>query len=289
MSFQTLLYLEASFLLAMVGKKVKASNTICKRLQTREEVISVVDETRQLGALREDALTLQAYIALYRCTQDAAHKDRAMKMLCRSVPAAEMCPAWACGMFFALEETGEECWRGTIEQVMQKTLPEPMNLAEAYDVLPLRMAYEMKLNHMAWVSRVADSFKRLHKALFDAQAGLHRAAEGAAYSPDTTGWFMLALVDAIEICDQQLYEHWRALVDIFRETLRGLVKHGNVDGAEAKIAAAVLKAVRLGIIDPERYLPLARKLAPEHSGLYVGDAFLAHAEHLLAGGEHREN
>lgn len=218
------------------------------------------------GAAREDALAVSKYIALYRQTKDEAHRERALDMLRNLVPVEEMCPAWAAQLFFAYEETGDEGWREMIEQVAARTLPEPMNLAEAYDVLPFRMAYEMKMNRMAWVSRVAASFKQLHERLFDKAAGLHNAAEGEAFSPEASAWFMLALVDAIEICDQQLYEHWRAMVDIFRVTLRGLVTHGLAAGAEEKTATAICKAVRLGIADPERYLPVANSLRAKIGG-----------------------
>ena len=212
------------------------------------------------GNNREHALVVAAYISWYRQTQDETYCAQALDMLQHSVPVEEMCPAWAAHLFFAYEQTGDENWRVMIEQMLASMQQEPANLTGAYDMLPFRMAYEMKLNRMAWVSRVAASFKNLHEKLFEAEKGVHRAGEGEDFSAEATAWFLLALVDAIEICDQQLYEHWRTMVDIFRVTLRGVLKHGFSDDAKLKIATSIFKAVHLRIIDPERYLPVAREM-----------------------------
>lgn len=163
-------------------------------------------------------------------------------------------------LLFALEETGEEDFRRAVEQLAETPM-EVARLADAYAVLPFRMAYEMKLNRMAWVSRVVEQFSSLHQRLYHEETGLCSAAEGTGFSPSSTGWYLAALVDTIEACDQQLYEHWRSLVNIFRQTLRGMLLSGSTGGAEAWLVYSIRKAVRLGLIDPERYLPKAETLA----------------------------
>lgn len=235
----------------------------------------------QYGRTRQEACALAGYAALYQATKDEQYRKTAKRMLAASVPAEEMCPAWARMLFLDLEKDG--C-REAIEQVAKRSLPEPARLEEAFDVLPFRMAYEMKLNRMAWVNRVAENFRSLHKRLFDPASGLHRAGEGEGFSPESTGWFLMALVDSIDICDQQLYEHWRAMVDIYRVTLRGILRSGKTAGAEAQLAYSILKGVRLGLIDGERYLDTGLALAEVRTGaMNVGVPFMAMAEKVLAG------
>lgn len=224
-------------------------------------MVQDMDKTRVgWGTTREHAFVVSTYIAWFRQTENETYRQCALDMLQQSAAVEDMCSAWATYLFFAYEQTGEDRWRDMIEQLASQNMSEPVKLADAYDGLPFRMAYEMKLNRMAWVSKVVSAFKELHERLFDKEAGVHCAGEGMDYSAEDTAWFMLALVDAIELCDQQLYEHWRALVDIYRVTLRGVLKHGVADEAKLKIATSIYKAVDLGIIDPERYLPAALEM-----------------------------
>lgn len=220
---------------------------------------------------------LMGAVALYRSTGKDFYRDYVLEKL-RACAGQEQPQEIGMGLMFALEETGEECFRSGIERLALRPVAVE-RLADAYGELPFRMAYEMKLNRMAWVSRVAEQFIGLRKRLFDKETGLYRAAEGSGFSPMATGWYLAALVDSIEACDQQLYEHWRSLVDIFREALRGLLHAGSTGGAEALVVYAIRKGVRLGVIDPERYLPVAERLSTvmnEQSSL--GAYMLAWAE-----------
>lgn len=231
------------------------------------------------GRTRQDACGLAGYMALYEATKDEGHQRMAEKLLTNAVTGAEMHPAWARLLFANVDR-----WQETIKQVAQRELPAPVRLEDAFDTLPFRMAYEMKLNRMAWVSRVAEDFCGLHQRLFDEKSGLHGAAEGEGFCAESTGWFLMALVDCIDICDQQLYEHWRCLVDIFRVTLRGILRSGRVEGAELQLAYCILKAVRMGLIDSERYLAQGLELAKaEYHSQDVGIPYMLAAEKALMG------
>ena len=89
---------------------------------------------------------------------------------------------------------------------------------------------------------------------------------------------LAALIDCIDFCSQELYEHWRALVDLFREAVRGLMPYQDkITGlfrfhagqaaedavpdmqGSALAAYALLKGARLSVLNPEWYLPLSRK------------------------------
>lgn len=197
-------------------------------------------------------------VALYCATGKDFYRNYVLERL-RACAGQHLPQGLGMGLMFALEETGEECFRSGIEQLALRPV-QVERLADAYGELPFRMAYEMKLNRMAWVSRVTEQFADLRKRLYDGETGLYKAAEGSGFSPMATGWYLAALVDSIEVCDQQLYEHWRVLVDTFREALRGLLRSGSTGGAEALVVYAIRKGVRLGVIDPERYLPVAEQL-----------------------------
>jgi len=89
------------------------------------------------------------------------------------------------------------------------------------------------------------------------------------------GWYLMALIDAVEACDPAIYEVYRALCDQFREAVRGILPYqdaatgmiyqvidrpdvpGNyleVSGS-AMLACAILKGVRLKVLLADKYLP----------------------------------
>lgn len=168
-------------------------------------------------------------------------------------------PDNAKALFFALQETGAEKYREAIERVMAQMGRSPQDTmlsAQAlYACLPFRMAYEMKLGGMEKVGLCAGKFRQSHRALLDDESGL------IVGSLRDTAIMLLALADAIELCADQLYEHWRAMVDIYRAVLRGALaaKAPAEPETAAMIVSALHAGVRMKLIDPERYLPIARK------------------------------
>lgn len=175
-------------------------------------------------------------------------------------------------LFYALEKTGEDKYRAAIQKAMER-LEEPADapLSALYETLPFRMAYEMKLNRMEKVGQTAKRYRDAHLARWDRVHRLHRTEYG--YSLREEAWFLMALVDGIALCSNQLYEHWRSLVDIYRETLSGVLQRFNGQGllaadltndgesdpiGTAIVLWALLSGVEQGLIDPERYLPVAR-------------------------------
>ena len=213
-------------------------------------------------------------------------------------------------LFFALEQTGEERYRKAIEFHMQRLrehprcacgsfwhkqlYPNQVWLDGLYMVEPFYMAYEMKFGGMEKTADVVQQFKNVRQHLWNADKGLNYHAWdeskcmfwadketglSANFWLRSTGWYLMALVDTIGECREELYEHYRALVDIFRESLRGVLQYQAVDGlfyqvidhpeaegnytetsGSAMIAYALLKGVRLGILDPEKYLPIGKRV-----------------------------
>lgn len=184
-------------------------------------------------------------------------------------------PAGAKALFFALERTGDSRYETAIRSVMERLNARPDTqdapLSALAEALPFRMAYEMRLNRMEGVGQTAAAYRRAHLLTWDEKKRLHRVGDGFSLREEAA--FLLALTDGIAACSEQLYEHWRALVDMYRECLCGvlhrmnkqhllasdLTKHGTPDPAgTAVVMYALLTGVQLGLIDPERYLPLAR-------------------------------
>ena len=213
-------------------------------------------------------------------------------------------------LFFALEQTGEERYRKAIEFHMQRLREHPrcacgsfwhkqlysnqVWLDGLYMVEPFYMAYEMKFGGMEKTADVVQQFKNVRQHLWNADKGLNYHAWdeskrmfwadketglSANFWLRSTGWYLMALADTIGECREELYEHYRALVDIFRESLRGVLQYQAADGlfyqvidhpeavgnytetsGSAMIAYALLKGVRLGILDPEKYLPIGKRV-----------------------------
>ncbi len=207
------------------------------------------------------AWNAEADFALRMCMKcaDEACTRYALASADAFIQADSCTPANAKALFFALDKTGEDKYREAIRRVKEQLDAQPEDadapLSALYETLPFRMAYEMKLNRMEKVGATAAMFRSAHQRLWDGKAGLH----GTSLREE--GWFLLALTDAIAVCSDQLYEHWRAMVDIYRETLRGVLPV--LADADAQTLAllmyALLTGVEMGLIDPERYLPVARK------------------------------
>lgn len=197
-------------------------------------------------------------LSLHRSVGDEAARRYVIDWADSLIGADACAPGCGKALFFALEQTGEEKYREAAEGVMAALGREPLDVIDSaetlYRVLPFRMAYEMRLGGMEKVGLVAAKFRAAHAALWDAQTGSYGGdMRGTAYA-------LLALVDAIDSCADQLYEHWRALVDMYREVLRGALAAEQPEGeCAAMIVWALLAGVRMNLIDPERYLPIARR------------------------------
>lgn len=185
-------------------------------------------------------------------------------------------PANAKALFFALERTGDNRYetaiRAVLEELNAKAVSREAPLSALAEPLPFRMAYEMKLNRMEGVGRTAAAYRQAHLQTWDEKKQLHRMGKGFSLREEAA--FLLALTDGIAACSEQLYEHWRALVDLYRVCLSGVLRHLNAQtlltsnlkasdtpdlAGTAIVLYALLTGVQLGLIDPERYLPLAQK------------------------------
>ena len=217
-----------------------------------------------------------------------------------------------CGkaLFFALDETGDERYRAAADFHAKRLLdhprcacgnfwhkeiyPEQIWLDGLYMAQPFRVEYDMRFGGKREAADVANQFKNVRAHLYVPEKGLYvHACDMARQQPwadratgkspnfwlRSMGWYLMALVDCVELMDEQLYEHWRALADLLREAVEGIVRwrdpetglyfqvidRGDVEGnytetsGSAMVLYALMKGVRLGVLDGEKYLDMALK------------------------------
>ena len=218
-----------------------------------------------------------------------------------------------CGrsLFFAWDQTGEEKYRKAIEFHMRRlmghprcpcgnfwhkeTYPDQVWLDGLYMGQPFYMEYERRFDRDARVDDIAAQFGNVRAHLWNAEKGLNyhgwdesrrqpwcdkQTGLSANFWLRSTGWYLMALVDCIGLCNEQLYAAYRSLIDIFRESVDGLLRWQDpesglfyqvIDRADVKgnyletsgsamAACSILKGVRLGILDAEKYEPIGLRV-----------------------------
>lgn len=217
-----------------------------------------------------------------------------------------------CGkaLFFALDETEDDRYRHAADYLAKRLethprcdcgnfwhkeiYPEQIWLDGLYMAQPFRVEYDMRLGGKKDAADVAHQFKNVRKYLYDEDKKLYYHAcdlarqqpwanKETGKSPNfwlrSMGWYLMALIDCIDKMDEQLYEHYRALIDLFREAIPGIVSYADpqtglyyqvIDRADvagnyletsgsAMVIYSLFKGVRLGLLEEETYLPMARR------------------------------
>ena len=212
-----------------------------------------------------------------------------------------------CGkvLFFALDETGDARYRAAADFHVKRLethprcacgnfwhkeiYPEQIWLDGLYMAQPFRVEYDMRFGGKQQAADVAKQFRNVREYLYVPEKGLYvHACDMAKQQPwadpqtgkspnfwlRSMGWYLMALADCLELMDEQLYEHWRALRDLFVEAVEGIfrwrdpetglyyqvIDRADVEGnyietsGSAIVLYAILKGVRLGILDGETYL-----------------------------------
>ncbi len=212
-----------------------------------------------------------------------------------------------CGkaLFFALDETGDERYRKAADFLHARLADHPrcatgnywhkdiypnqVWLDGLYMAQPFRAEYDRCYLSGLEAADIARQFKNVRKYLFSESRQLYYHAcdltkaqpwadPKTGCSPNfwlrAMGWYLMALVDCVDAMAEQLYEHRRALMDLFLEAVRGILLYADPDtglfyqvidradvpgnyletSGSAMAAYALMKGVRLGLLDPERYL-----------------------------------
>ncbi len=160
-----------------------------------------------------------------------------------------------------------------------------------YMAQPFYMEYEVKFDGMKRVQDIIGQFSVVREHLYNEEKGLNYHAWDEAkkqpwcdpktgLSPNfwlrSTGWYLMALVDCIALHDDARH----TLAGIFRESMDGLLRyqdaetglfyqvidHGETPGnytetsGSAMAAYALLKGVRIGVLDKAKYLPIGLRI-----------------------------
>lgn len=166
--------------------------------------------------------------------------------------------------------------------------PDQIWLDGLYMAQPFYMEYETKYNQKANYNDILGQFRNVRRLMWNEQKQLYYHAyderremfwadKETGCSKNfwlrSIGWYLMALIDVIDNMSEELYEHYRELIAIFKEALDGVLKYrdggsglffqvvnqpyaeGNYTetSGSAMVAYAVMKAARLGVISLERY------------------------------------
>lgn len=170
-------------------------------------------------------------------------------------------------LFFLHDKTGDEKYRTAIEAVMERLRenpkllsPDPVSVEALYMVQPFYMEYETRYDKKAKYSDILRQFER-PEILSNTGDVLGRQR----------GLYLTALIDTLSGMSFEIYEKYRKLQDEFKRVHRELCQNGEkgkgiccgdgTDDAETlRIAYAVMKACRMGVLLKEKYAPDAMEI-----------------------------
>lgn len=218
-----------------------------------------------------------------------------------------------CGklLFFAHDETGDDRYLKALEYHMERLHKHPrcqcgnfwhkdiypyqIWLDGLYMAQPLYMEYETRYNGMENYSDILNQFQNVRRYLRSEEKGLYfHGFDEARVQPwadkvtglsgnfwsRAYGWWLIALVDTMEVMNPEITHSYKCLQDIFREAVDALLPYldpkthlvyqvidqpgteGNYTEASGSVmaAAALLKGVRLGILQDEKYRKAGKEI-----------------------------
>ena len=209
-------------------------------------------------------------------------------------------------LFDLYKFTGEEKYNKAIEMCYQQILTHPSTkegnfwhkkiypnqvwLDGLYMMQVFYTRYETERNKLKNYSDIVGQFKNVYNIMRDKETGLYYHAYDSSksmfwanketglsenYWLRSIGWYTVALIDVYSYMDEQMYDEYHTIKEIFKETIDSILKYQdqeskmfyqvpNFPGREKNyletsgscmIAYAILKGVRLKAL-PERYLQI---------------------------------
>lgn len=209
-------------------------------------------------------------------------------------------------LFDLYKFTGEEKYNKAIEMCYQQILTHPRTkegnfwhkkiypnqvwLDGLYMMQVFYTRYETERNKFKNYSDIVGQFKNVYDIMRDKETGLYYHAYDSSksmfwanketglsqnYWLRSIGWYTVALIDVYDYMDEQMYDEWHTIKEIFKDTIDSILKYQdkeskmfyqvpNFPGREKNyletsgscmIAYAILKGVRLKAL-PERYLQI---------------------------------
>lgn len=207
-------------------------------------------------------------------------------------------------LFFMYEQTGAEKYRNAIEFTMERLrkhprcqcgsfwhkqiYPNQIWLDGLYMAQPFYMEYETKFGNKEHYVDIIDQFRHVQSYLFCEKKGLCYHAYDETRTQfwcdqetgcsknfwlRSMGWYLMALVDVLEVMSPEIFEHYKTLEEIFKTIIKGLLRYqdpqtgmfyqvidrSDVNGnyletsGSAMVGYSILKACRIGILPFEKY------------------------------------
>ena len=163
-------------------------------------------------------------------------------------------------LFFLYEETNEEKYRKAIDVVMDQIKTHPRTksnnfwhkniypnqiwLDGLYMAQPFYMAYETKFNNKENYNDIISQFANVRKFLYNEEKMLYyHGYDEARIQPwadketglsknfwlRAMGWYLMAIVDTMDEMSEEIFEHYKALEELFKEAITGILKYQDKD------------------------------------------------------------
>lgn len=208
---------------------------------------------------RMDGSLLKGCVDMYRATGDGEWRDAVLHTVSACVfPEEELKERESIkeivsrgkAFFFAWDETGEERYKsaaGKLRDALRNfSFSTPREL---YAVQPFIAEYDTRFGDKQTYKTIVRDFSAACRE------------EKNEHDP----FLPTALVDTVEKMDMQIYEHYRTLADLFLDRARDVfarqTKSELLAAGNAMVVYALLKGVRLDLLDGEKYLPFALRVA----------------------------
>lgn len=178
-----------------------------------------------LAEIESTEVRRRACMALYAATGEKRYRDYVLDRMDENSGMS---------LLFALGETGDASFRQSAEALAAR-LPMDAEPRSLYLYQPFHAAWDVRFGGRRDAREIARLFSEAGDCLSDK-------------------WYRLALVDCVEQMDIQLYEHYRVMADLILKAAQAIRKAPSMSAADCYL---LLKGVRLGLLDGERYLPPA--------------------------------
>ncbi len=214
-------------------------------------------------------------------------------------------------LFFLYTETKKEKYYKAIETLVdqlkdhprtgcnnfwhKKIYPNQIWLDGLYMAQPFYMQYETEFNKKENYNDILNQFNNVRKYIFNEEKQLYYHAYDEAkvqlWADPVTGlsqnfwlrsmgWYLMALIDTIDVISDEIFEHYYRLRELFKEATKGILKYQDkqtklfyqvIDKSEVEgnytetsgslmVAYSIMKACRLGILSREKYETIGEEI-----------------------------
>lgn len=214
-------------------------------------------------------------------------------------------------LFYIYDLTKEEKYRKAIEFLMERLRKHPRTkennfwhksiypnqvwLDGLYMALPFYMEYETRYDGKEEYSDILAQYRNVRRLMFDEEKKLYyhgydesreqpwsnkKTGRSANFWLRSMGWYLMSLVDVLGEMSIEIYEQYRELADLLKETVKGILQYQDpesrlfyqvIDRREepgnyletsgsAMVGYAILKGCRLGVLSKEHYQKIGMEI-----------------------------